>query len=45
MRSRRRPCPPNPRPKSFLIRDINHALRRYRNLMSPLSEAVARLKT
>jgi len=29
---------PNPRRKGFLIRDISHALRRYRNLVSPLSE-------
>jgi hypothetical protein len=29
---------PNTRPKDFLIRDVNHALRRYRNLVSPLSE-------
>ena len=43
-RSRSEPVHPNPRPKSFLIRDINHALRRYRNLMSPLSEAVRQVE-
>jgi hypothetical protein len=39
-RSRGEPLHPNPRWKGFLIRDISHALRRYRNLMSPLSEGV-----
>src|SRR5215469_14558235 len=39
-RSRGEPVHANPRCKGFLIRDINHALRRYRNLMSPLSEGV-----
>ena len=39
-RSRGEPVYPNPRGKGFLIRDINHALRRYRNLVSPLSEGV-----
>ena len=31
---------PNPRGKGFLIRGINHALGRYRNLVSPLSERI-----
>jgi hypothetical protein len=38
-RSRGEPVHTNPRPKGFLVRDINHALRRYRNLVSPLSES------
>jgi len=37
-RGRGEPVHPNPRRKGFLIRDISHALRRYRNLMSPLSK-------
>jgi hypothetical protein len=39
-RNRGEPVHPNPRCKGFLIRDINHALRRYRNLVPPLSEGV-----
>jgi hypothetical protein len=39
-RSRGEPVHPDPRCKGFLIRDINHTLRRYRNVMSPLSEGV-----
>jgi hypothetical protein len=37
-RNRGEPVHPDPRLKGFLIRDVNHALRRYRNLVSPLSE-------
>jgi hypothetical protein len=39
-RSRSEPVHPNPRCKGLLIRDISHALRRYRNLVSPLGESV-----
>jgi len=39
-RNRGEPVHPNTRCKGFLVRDINHTLRRYRNLMSPLSEGV-----
>jgi hypothetical protein len=38
-RSRGEPVHPNPRYKGFSVRDIGHALRRYRNLVSPLSES------
>jgi hypothetical protein len=39
-RNRGEPVHPNPRCEGLLIRDINHALRRYRNPVSPLSEGV-----
>ena len=39
-RGRGEPVHPDPRCKGLLIRDINHALRRYRNLVSPPSEGV-----
>jgi hypothetical protein len=38
--SRGEPVHPDPRGEGFLIRDISHALRRYRNLVLPLSEGV-----
>ena len=38
--SRGDPVYPNPRGENFLIRDVRHALRRYRNLMPPGSEGV-----
>jgi hypothetical protein len=41
---RREPVHPNPGCKSFLFRDISHALRRDRNLMSPLSESVRQVE-
>jgi hypothetical protein len=37
-RSRGEPVDPYPRLKGFLIWDVNHALRRYCDLVSPLSE-------
>jgi hypothetical protein len=37
-RSRGEPVHPDSRCKGLLIRDISHALRRYRNLVSALSE-------
>jgi hypothetical protein len=43
-RRRGKPVHPNPRRKGFLVRDINHALRRYRNLMSPLSESFRKIE-
>jgi len=39
-RSRGKPVHPDPRCKGFLIWDINHALRRYRNLVPALCEGV-----
>jgi len=39
-RKRGEPVHPDPRCKGFPIRDISHALRRYRNLVSPLGEGV-----
>jgi hypothetical protein len=43
-RNRGEPVHPNPRCKGLLIRDIHHALRRYRNLVSPLSEGVRKVE-
>jgi hypothetical protein len=37
-RDRGEPVHPDPRGKGFLIRDVNHALCRYRNLVSSLGE-------
>jgi len=35
---------PNPGCKSFLVRDLGHPLRRYRNLVSPLREGVRQVE-
>jgi hypothetical protein len=43
-RNRGEPVHPNPRSKGFVIRDTNHALRRYRNLVSSLSEGVREIE-
>jgi hypothetical protein len=39
-RSRGEPVHPDPRCKGFLIRDTDHTLRRYRNVMSTPSECI-----
>jgi hypothetical protein len=39
-RGRGEPVHPNPRRKGFLIWNAKHPLRRYRNLVSPLSEGI-----
>ena len=39
-RGRGEPVYPDPRGKGLLIRDIDHAVRRYRNIVSALGEGV-----
>jgi hypothetical protein len=43
-RSRGEPVHPNPRGQGFLIRDINHVLRRYGNLVPPLGESFSEIE-
>src|SRR5215813_2917334 len=43
-RGRGEPVNPNPRCKGFLIWNTNHALRRNRNLVAPLSEDIRNLE-